>query len=76
MWTPKYIENNGKEAIYYPWDQSSWEWNIDYVTKPIQETKTEKIQTIRVIHCDSHVYTSKKKRQNKQNQWEMAFGQL
>ena len=41
MWTPKYIENNGKEAIYYPWDQSSWERNIDYVTKPIQETKTE-----------------------------------
>ena len=41
MWTHKYIENNGKEAIYYPWDQSSWEWNTDYVTKPIQETKTE-----------------------------------
>ena len=77
MWTPKYAEKNEKEATYYQWDQSSWEWNIDYVTKPIQETKTENNSV-----CKSYslwlscLHFWEKRRQNKQNQWELAFVQL
>ena len=77
MWTPKYTEKNEKEATYYQWDQSSWEWNIDYVTKPIQETKTENNSV-----CKSYslwlscLHFWEKRRQNKQNQWELAFVQL